>query len=319
MVNMRKYFVMLALCASTLGAQERTHILDPKLDALFPARPTNYLTDVAGIIKNPAAINSSLQQIRTQDSLSLVVVTLPTLKGYDVADVAREIGRKWMVATANDTIGAFVRNTGGVILISMDPRKCRVEVATGSEGYMTDSRAADACRAAATHFKAGDFDVGVISIANEFARRHNAARAEVAPVNPTEVTDGSSSVAVILFVTLGVVGLIIVVALVIRRRAAAEEREWERQAAWNRARTPYRTSVPMPQTAWIPSTPAAAPTTRRSSSTASSSSSRRSSSYSSPSPSYDPPSSSYSSSSSSSSYSSGGSDSFGGGGGGSDF
>lgn len=156
---------------SAIQAQ-RTHILNPKLDSLFPERPTNYLTDVANIVRNPEAVNTRLKEIREKDSLNLVVVTLPSIGEYDIADVAREIGRKWLVATRNDTIGTTVRNTGGVILLVPSIRKCRVEVANGSEGYMTDSRAAAACRAASPSFKAGEFGAGFITIANAFDEYH---------------------------------------------------------------------------------------------------------------------------------------------------
>jgi len=181
----------LMIVASSLMAQERTRPLNPSIDSLFPSRPTAYLTDMANIVRNATEVNTRLAVIRGSNQLSLVAVTLPSLGRFDVADVAREIGRSWMVATRNDTAGAAVRNTGGVILISMSPRKCRVEVATGSEGYMTDMRAANACRNAVAALRAGDFGNGIISIANEFVRYHNeeladqaAARVEAARPKP---------------------------------------------------------------------------------------------------------------------------------------
>jgi uncharacterized protein len=154
------------------SAQPRTRPLDAKLDSLIPARPADYLTDVAGVVRDPNLVNARLRSIHDVDRLSLVAVTLPSIHDRAIEDVAREIGRKWKVATADDTIGAAVRNTGGVILVVTDIHKCRIEVATGSEGYMTDARAGDACRAAAPKFKAGDFGGGIVSIANAFDAFH---------------------------------------------------------------------------------------------------------------------------------------------------
>ncbi|MDB5194004.1 MAG: hypothetical protein JWN50_18 [Parcubacteria group bacterium] len=163
----------MALGFASLGeAQTRTKPLNPKIDALFPDSPKNFLTDLAHIVKDSDQVNARLKALRDSDRLNLVVVTLPTIGDESIDDVAREIGRKWMVATANDTLGSAVRNTGGVILLVPSIRKCRVEVATGSEGYMTDSRAADACRAAADDFRANNFGAGFISIANTFAAYH---------------------------------------------------------------------------------------------------------------------------------------------------
>jgi uncharacterized membrane protein YgcG len=185
---MRRFFiagVLAVALATSMQAQERTHILDPKLDSLFPDQPTSYLTDVTGKVTNPDIVNARLRDIREKDSLSLVAVVLPTTGDRAVEDVAREIGRKWLVAQKAE-IGNVERNTGGVILLVLDSHKCRVEVATGSEGYMTDGRAADACRNARDNFRAGAFGDGIISIANEFDAAHKGETAVAAAVKPTE-------------------------------------------------------------------------------------------------------------------------------------
>jgi uncharacterized membrane protein YgcG len=185
---MRRFFiagVLAVALATSMQAQDRTHILDPKLDSLFPDQPTSYLTDVTGKVTNPVTVNARLRDIREKDSLSLVAVVLPTTGDRAVEDVAREIGRKWLVAQKAE-IGNVERNTGGVILLVLDSHKCRVEVATGSEGYMTDGRAADACRDARNNFRAGDFGGGIISIANTFDAAHKGETAVAAAVKPTE-------------------------------------------------------------------------------------------------------------------------------------
>lgn len=179
-----KILVVAALVAITpmvLKSQEQLP-LNPKLHSFFPARPSDYLTDLAGIVKNPQAVNDRLRAIRENNKLSVVVVTLSTIDDYAIEDVAREIGRRWQVATANDTIGAVVRNTGGVILLVTNIRSCRIEVATGSEGYMTDLRSANACRDAAADFRSGNFGDGFISIANTFVRHHRQELARAAEI-----------------------------------------------------------------------------------------------------------------------------------------
>lgn len=355
---MRRFFIagILAVAlATSMQAQERTHILDPKLDSLFPDQPTSYLTDVTGKVTNPDIVNARLRDIREKDSLSLVAVVLPTTGDRAVEDVAREIGRKWLVAQKAE-IGNVERNTGGVILLVLDSHKCRVEVATGSEGYMTDGRAADACRDARDNFRAGDFGGGIISIANEFDAAHKGETAVAADVKPTEPAPSTPFPWGIWLTVMGVVvaigsGLVIWsnkeeekrLAEAARLRAIRdaeyeEERrkqeetrlKREREAAareaarWN-ALTPEQRAVEIAaqrEAARLAAIAAAEATERRRKREAEEEEERRNrrASYSSSSDyGSSSSSSSYDSGSSSSSWSSGGSDSFSGGGGGSDW
>ncbi len=164
---MKRILVMAAVLLLAVG-----NTTSAQVSKYVPPVPTTYVTDSAGVLKNHAEVNSRLQFIRDSLQLSLVAVTLPTIGDHSPADVAREIGRTWKVATANDTIGSVIRNTGGVILLVIDSRDCRVEVAAGSEGYLTDARAGRLCRTAADYFRRGDFDGGILYIANEFAVYH---------------------------------------------------------------------------------------------------------------------------------------------------
>jgi uncharacterized membrane protein YgcG len=354
---MRRIFiagVLAVALATSMQAQERTHILDPKLDSLFPDQPTSYLTDVTGKVTNPDIVNARLRDIREKDSLSLVAVVLPTTGDRAVEDVAREIGRKWLVAQKAE-IGNVERNTGGVILLVLDSHKCRVEVATGSEGYMTDGRAADACRNARDNFRAGAFGDGIISIANEFDAAHKGETAVAAAVKPTEpaTPDEPWPWGWILGIGSAILAILAIGSAIglkdsadnakreeeERIAQAARDAEYRRQAAENEARrlqqereaaareaarwnalTPEQRAVEIAaqrEAARLAAIAAAEEAERRSKRKAEEEEERRNrrSSYSSSSD-YG---SSSSSSSSSSSWSSGGSDSFSGGGGGSDW
>jgi len=201
--------------------------LNPKVAALIPEKPSNYLTDLAGVVKNPDEVNHHLSHLRDSLKLSLVAVTLPTIGDLAVEEVALDIGRRWQVATANDTIGAAVRNTGGVILLVMDTRKCRIEVATGSEGYMTDARAGDLCRAARTQFRAGDFGRGIIEISSGFASFHAAELAAAQSVRPSSPSssDSDSSFGVAFFLVLFALVLVGVMLYIRSERIRREEEE----------------------------------------------------------------------------------------------
>jgi uncharacterized protein len=132
----------LQLAAASLAAQ------DAGVRSLFPAQPTGYVTDVAGIVDEAteARITSLAERLRAATGAELAVVTLPTIGDREEADVAREIGRAWGVGAAEE-VGDPRRNAGIVLLVV--PRqngrpgtgRVRVEVGQGLEGIVTDATA----------------------------------------------------------------------------------------------------------------------------------------------------------------------------------
>jgi uncharacterized membrane protein YgcG len=307
------FTVLFLMITSVSSGQNRTKPLNQRIDSLFPDNQRTYLVDEAHLVKDPAAVIARLREIRKQDNLNLVVVTLPTLGDRDIADVALEIGRKWLVALANDTLTSVVRNTGGVILfVPTTPGhgKCRVEVATGSEGYMTDNRAANACRDAAQLFHALDYDGALLSIANAFDSYHK--ESTTVPEAPTSsdtqpAPSSAESALWVVWLYLGGCSLVLIpFALVVWRR--------RRKDGMYPSTTSYTSDDYQGQSrygsseSWEPSSPS---TYTPPIVSTEDDSYRRSSSSSSD----DQPSSG---SSPSSDFSSGGSDSFSGGGGGSD-
>ena len=129
----------LQLTAGVLLAQ------DSAVRSLFPARPTGFVTDVAGVLDQAAEdrITDLSERLKAATGAELAVVTLPTIGDRDEADVAREIGRAWGVGAAAE-IGDQTRNAGVVLLVV--PRqngqpgtgRVRVEVGRGLEGIVTD-------------------------------------------------------------------------------------------------------------------------------------------------------------------------------------
>ncbi|HTC22849.1 MAG TPA: TPM domain-containing protein, partial [Gemmatimonadales bacterium] len=115
---------------------------------LFPAHPTGYVTDVAGIMDASArsAAESLLTRLRAATGAEVAVVTLPTIDDRDEGEVALAIGRAWGVG-AKAAIGEARRNAGLVLLVV--PRQngvagtghVRIEVGQGLEGIVTDATA----------------------------------------------------------------------------------------------------------------------------------------------------------------------------------
>jgi uncharacterized protein len=113
---------------------------------LFPSRPSNYLTDVAGLVDqgSAGAINDLAARLRQATGAELAVVTLPTIGDYAPGDVALTIGRTWGVG-AKGTIGDSTRNAGVVLLLvpRTPEHKGEIYLSTGRgiEGIITDATA----------------------------------------------------------------------------------------------------------------------------------------------------------------------------------
>ncbi|MGB1227309.1 MAG: TPM domain-containing protein, partial [Poseidonibacter sp.] len=64
-------------------------------------------------------------------SNQIVVLTLNSLNGYDIADYSYQLGRYWQ-------IGQKDKDNGVLLVISLQDRKLRIEVGYGLEGALTD-------------------------------------------------------------------------------------------------------------------------------------------------------------------------------------
>jgi uncharacterized protein len=99
----------------------------------FPAL-TDRIVDQAGLL-DPAArsrLEAKLQDLEAKTSTQLVVVTLPSLDGYDIADYGYQLGRRW-------GIGQKGKNNGALLIVAPNERRVRIEVGYGLEGTLTDA------------------------------------------------------------------------------------------------------------------------------------------------------------------------------------
>ena len=102
-----------------------------------------------------AALEDKLKGLQDQTSRQLVVVTLPSLQGDDIADYGYQLGRKW-------GIGQKGTNNGAVFIIVPSEHKVRIEVGYGMEGILTDALTSVILQTQVLPaFKAGDIPGGV--------------------------------------------------------------------------------------------------------------------------------------------------------------
>lgn len=115
------------------------------------------VVDSANIL-SPATETQLSQQLaahETSTSNQLVVLTVPDLQGYAIAEFALHAARNWQ-------LGQRDLNNGALLLIARDERKIRIEVGYGLEGDLTDARSKRIIqKVIRPAFKQGNFDDGV--------------------------------------------------------------------------------------------------------------------------------------------------------------
>lgn len=98
----------------------------------FP-KLTGRVVDAANIIPDAEEQQLSLKlaDLEKQSRRQLVVVTLPSLQGYEISDYGYQLGRHW-------GLGDKQRNDGALLIVAPNERKVRVEVGYGLEPVLTD-------------------------------------------------------------------------------------------------------------------------------------------------------------------------------------
>lgn len=154
----------------------------------IPPAPRGYGTSAAEIVVDaagvlPAAsvdhINRIAFDVHQKSGGEMAVVTLPDIGLHAPVDVALAIGRAWKVGS-NAAVGQRSRNAGVVILLvpketSTSGRgECFVTTGQGTEGFITDSRAASFCREAVPYFQQREYgpamELVTSRVAGQFAQ-----------------------------------------------------------------------------------------------------------------------------------------------------
>lgn len=117
--------------------------------AAVPARaqlqlpaPVGYVNDFANVIDaaHRDSIQAVIDEVRTKSGGEIVVVTLPSLQGRSRDEVALQIGREWKVGQKGEP-GDPMRNTGTIVLVSMQDRKWKIETGDRTITFITAAEA----------------------------------------------------------------------------------------------------------------------------------------------------------------------------------
>ena len=130
----------------------------PAAAQTFPAL-TGQVVDEAGILppEVESQLTAKLAALEQQSQRQLVVVTVPSLQGYEISDYGYRLGRQW-------GIGSKERNDGAMLLVAPNERKVRIEVGYGLEPVLTDGMSFLIINnAILPRFKAGDLPGGIVA------------------------------------------------------------------------------------------------------------------------------------------------------------
>jgi uncharacterized protein len=128
----------------------------PAAAQTFPAL-TSRVVDDADILDIPteAEIDTKLKDLEAKTTIQLVVVTVPSLQGYEIRDYGYRLGRSW-------GIGQKGKNNGALLVVAPNERKVTIEVGYGLEGTLTDAMTSLVIQnAILPRFRAGDFPGGI--------------------------------------------------------------------------------------------------------------------------------------------------------------
>lgn len=143
-------------------------------------QPRGYVSDFAGVVDPAAqrALESYCARVEAATGAQIALVTIPTLNGEPVEDVANVLFRKW-------GIGNKKNNEGVLVLLSIQDRRSRVEVGYGLEPLIPDGFAGSVLRDMRPSLKAGDYGSALTeaarTIGERVARAKNVAIGETLP------------------------------------------------------------------------------------------------------------------------------------------
>ncbi|MBL8552611.1 MAG: TPM domain-containing protein [Hyphomonadaceae bacterium] len=124
----------------------------------FPPLNGRRVVDEANVLSPQAEtlLTNRLAALEANSQRQLVVVTVPSLQGYEIEDYGYQLGRAW-------GIGRAAQDDGVLLVVAPNDRSVRIEVGYGLEGVLTDALSSVILNARVLpKFKAGDIEGGVI-------------------------------------------------------------------------------------------------------------------------------------------------------------
>lgn len=119
-------------------------------------KPTSYVSDFAGVMSPTARqqVEALCTQLDQQTHAQIAVVTIKTLDDdQTIEEFSTELEDKWKVGDKSDR--------GLLMVLSMQPRKIRVEVGYGLEGALNDAKVGAILDQMKPSLRMNDYDTGI--------------------------------------------------------------------------------------------------------------------------------------------------------------
>jgi uncharacterized protein len=152
---MIRALIALALTALMLAAAPA------RADPTFPPL-TGRVVDDAHVLsaQTQGDLTARLAALEQKTGDQLVVVTLPSLQGYEIEDYGYQLGRAW-------GLGQKGKDNGAILIVAPSEHKVRIEVGYGLEPVLTDALSSVIIQEQILpKFRAGDVDGGVVAGTN---------------------------------------------------------------------------------------------------------------------------------------------------------
>ncbi len=151
--NLKLFFVLSFTAILSLQAQD------------LPRKPSGPVADFANILdtRTERKIDLLAQALWEQAQFGLVVATFENIGDEPIEGFASKLYEKWGIGTRG-------RDEGVLVVLSLDPRRVRIEVGYGAEGYINDAKAGRMLdQHAITHFRSNDYSTGLLMLSAALA------------------------------------------------------------------------------------------------------------------------------------------------------
>ncbi|HUW56085.1 MAG TPA: TPM domain-containing protein [Planctomycetota bacterium] len=142
-------------------------LVSPAWSAEVEPAPTTFVTDRAGVIDDGTEhrLTGLLQELEQKTAARILVLTVDTTGGQDIAQYAFERADRWK-------LGANRKSASVLLVVAHKDRKYRFEVGYDWEPVLTDGYVGQVGREALVpHFRAGRFSQGIFEATALLARR----------------------------------------------------------------------------------------------------------------------------------------------------
>jgi len=194
----------------------------------FPAL-TGRVVDQADLLTptQEAELTAKLEALEQKNTDQLVVVTLRTLEGYDIADYGVQLGRHWQ-------IGQKGSNNGVLLIVAPEERKVRIEVGYGLEGVLTDALSSQIIQGEILpRFRSNDYPGGINAGADAIITQLTLDPAEAQARAAAAASSGAEEnidTIIIVIILLLVLGPHVLVVLALMGVFGKKGRQWARSS-----------------------------------------------------------------------------------------